>query len=143
MANLLFQPRDYPFDDRAFVTAHSPFQDRRRVSAPINRHRPPARHQGDDQQVMVAFNRPINGQTQFAGSRQLREGVLEDRLGQEFGRKPLVMKQAREALYGSLLIAKLARQLRLIGGLMFNDRSDEINNRFELMTVRPRQQPGG
>ncbi|HXG95314.1 MAG TPA: hypothetical protein VNN73_23465 [Blastocatellia bacterium] len=49
------------------------------------------------------------------------------------------MNQAREPFNSSLLVAELASQLGLVGSLLINDRSDEINNGIKLMTVRPRQ----
>ena len=54
----------------------------------------------------------------------------------------MIVKQAREAFNGGLLIAKPACQCGLVGGLFFNDRGDEINYRLQLMTVRPRQKRG-
>ena len=67
-AQTLLEAANDTLDDRHFITPHTSFQDLGRIGPPINRQGAPACHKRDNQQMMVAFNRPINGQSQFAAS---------------------------------------------------------------------------
>ncbi|HZS05941.1 MAG TPA: hypothetical protein VFD58_13975, partial [Blastocatellia bacterium] len=64
---------------------------------------------------------------------------MADAFGQPFRWQSPVVEQAREALTPSLLIVLSARQLGLIAGLFFKDRSHEGRDRFDLMAVCPGQ----
>jgi hypothetical protein len=50
------------------------------------------------------------------------------------------MEQTGYAFDRGFLLAKIACQLGLTGGLLLNDCRDEVANGFELMPVGPRQQ---
>ena len=54
--------------------------------------------------------------------------------------KPLIMEQTGYAFDRGFLLAKIACQLGLTGGLLLNDCRDEVANGFELMPVCPGQQ---
>jgi hypothetical protein len=58
--------------------------------------------------------------------------------GEGSGLEPWVVNEPRELFGGGLLIALRARQFGLIVRLFVNDRMDELDDRLDLMPMRPR-----
>jgi hypothetical protein len=56
-----------PADDRQFVAFQTSFSYRGLIGAPVNRHSATAHHERDPKQMLIRFNRPVNGQAHFAG----------------------------------------------------------------------------
>lgn len=61
-----------PLDDGQFITFHSAFEHALRVSLPKDRQRASPDDQRNDEQMLIVFGGPINGQADFARRRDLR-----------------------------------------------------------------------
>jgi hypothetical protein len=90
--------------------------------------------------VLIIFDRPVDGHSDFAGKRQPSERLPAKPVSEILGIQALIVNQPGEPFNRGFLIALCASQFGLIAGLLFNDRRDEGRNGFNLVAVRPGQQ---
>jgi hypothetical protein len=127
------------YQHREFIALHAAFEHRSVIGPPIDGHGASAHNQRDDQQVLVRFDGPVDGQPDGAMGRELDEGLQEDGVSQVPGLQSFVMEQPRQALGCRLLIAKAAGQLGLTAGLLVNKGLDKVPDGFALMAMGPEQ----
>jgi hypothetical protein len=111
-------------DDGQFIAFRPAFENCLRVGAPEDRHRSVSDDQGDGQQALIIFGRPVDRDPDFASARQLFERLSAEPFGKIHGIQAFVMNQTRQAFHGGFLIALRARQLSLsfaktLSGLYF------------------------
>ena len=122
---------------RACIALHAAFEHRRIIGPPIEGYSAPAHNERDDQQMLVPFDRPVDGKAYWPMSRELDEGLQEHRIRQVAWLQPFVVEQPRQAFGRRFLIAKAAGQLGLAAGLLVNDRVYKVPNGFALMAMSP------
>ena len=130
-------------DERADKLALIPtpviFQLALSISAPEQWHGTASDHQGGDQQMLLVFNGPINGETHRPGERQLRDDSASGRERQLLHVQTLIVQEAGEPFERCFLIAEEACEFGLAAGLHRDERGDEIKDRILLMTMCRRQ----
>ena len=124
-------------DDGQFIAFRPAFENCLLVGAPEDQHRSVSDDQGDGQQALIIFSRPVDRDPDFASARQLFERLSAEPFGKIHGIQAFVMNQTRQAFDRRFLIALSASEFGLIAGLFFNDRRDEGRDGFQLMAVRP------
>jgi hypothetical protein len=132
-------PAQDPPNPRQLIALHAPFQHRRVIRPPVDGYGSPTDNERDNQQVLIGFSRPVDGQPHGTLGGQLDEGLQQHGIGQVPWLKPLIVQQPRQAFGRGFLIAKVAGQLRLTARLLVNDRGNKVTQPFALMTVCPRQ----
>src|SRR5262249_49943650 len=127
------------FDHGAFIEMRPAFEHVLVVSAPVDWDGASPDDQRDGEQVLLIFGRPVNGQADFAETRDLTERLMRDAFGQPFRRELLVVNQPRESFASGFLVALRAGEFRLAAGLLVKNRRDEGRQGVELMPVCPGQ----
>jgi hypothetical protein len=127
-------------DDGQFIAFRPAFENCLLVGAPEDQHRSVSDDQGDGQQALIIFGRPVDRDPDFASARQSFERLSAKPFGKILGIQALVMNEAGQAFDRRFLIALRAGEFGLIAGLFFKDRRDKGRDGFDLMAVRPRQQ---
>src|SRR5262249_61881369 len=89
--SLVEAPRHAPPNPREFIALHPTFEYRRIIGAPVDGHSPPAHDERDDQQVLVPFDRPIDGQPDGAMRRELDKGLEQHGIGAMAWLQPFIM----------------------------------------------------
>jgi hypothetical protein len=89
--------------------------------------------------VLLAFDSPVDGQSDWAMGRELDERLEQYRIRQMARLQLCVVEQPRQALGRRLLIAKAAGQLGLTAGLLVNNGLDKVPDGFALMAMGPGQ----
>jgi hypothetical protein len=124
---------------REFITLHTAFEHRGVIGAPVDGHGTPADNERDDEQMLVPFDRPVDGQPDGPMRRQLDEGWQEHGIRQMARLQPCIVQEPRQPLRRGFLIAKGAGQLGLTAGLLVNNGPDKIPDAFALMAMCPGQ----
>jgi len=70
------------FDNGSLVAVHPSFEHALLISAPVNGNRAPTDGQRNDEQVLVVFSCPINGEADFTKGRNLAQRLVRDTFGQ-------------------------------------------------------------
>jgi hypothetical protein len=126
-------------DDGQFIAFRPAFKNCLLVGAPEDQHRSVSDDQGDGQQALIIFGRPVDRDPDFASARQSFERLSAKPFGKILGIQTLVMNEPGQAFDRRSLIALRAGEFGLIAGLFFKDRRDKGRDGFELMAVRPRR----
>jgi hypothetical protein len=127
-------------DDGQFIAFRPAFENCLLVGAPEDQHRSVSDDQGDGQQALIIFGRPVDRDPGFASARQSFKRLSAKPFGKILGIQALVMNEAGQAFDRRFLIALRAGEFGLIAGLFFKDRRDKGRDGFDLMAVRQRQQ---
>ena len=74
----------------------------------------------------IIFDRPVDGDSDFAGKRQPFERPPAKPVSEILGIQALIVNQPGEPFNRGFLIPLCASQFGLIAGLLFNDRSTKV-----------------
>lgn len=132
--------RERALDDGEFVAPHPSLESGLLIGSPVDWHRPAPDDQGEDEQMLVILDRPIDRESDLACARQLFKRFPAKPFGEIFGIEALIMDQPRQALRGGLLISLRTGEFGLIACLFFKDCRDKGRDGFDLMGVCPGQQ---
>lgn len=108
------------------------------VGAPEDRHCPAPDDQGDDQQMLIIFGRPVNRDPDFAPARQSFERLPAEPFGKIPGIEALVVNQAGQAFDRRFLATLSAGKFGLIASLFFKYRRDKSRDGFNLDDRAPK-----
>jgi len=131
--------RHRPANHRELIALHAAFEHCCVISAPIDGHGASTHNQRDDQQVLLPFDGPVDGQPDGTMGRELDKRLQEDGISQVPWLQPFVVEQPRQALRRRLLIPKAASQLGLTAGLLVKNGLHKVPDGFALMAMGPGQ----